>query len=63
MKVFKDVVILLTTIVAVLHEKMRNQRKDWQHKKSTDLADRYGITCVEDKHAEHGAGPKPCKVH
>ena len=34
--------------IAVLHEKMRNQRKDWQHKKSSDLADRYGIICVED---------------
>lgn len=34
--------------IAVLHEKMRNQRKDWQHKKSSELADRYGIICVED---------------
>ena len=34
--------------IALLHEKMRNQRKDWQHKKSSELADRYGIICVED---------------
>lgn len=34
--------------VALIHEKVRNQRKDWQHKKSRELADRWDIICVED---------------
>ena len=34
--------------VALAHEKVRNQRKDWQHKKSRELADNWDIVCVED---------------
>lgn len=34
--------------VALAHEKVRNQRKDWQHKKSRELADKWDIICVED---------------
>lgn len=34
--------------VALAHEKVRNQRKDWQHKKSRELADKWDIVCVED---------------
>lgn len=34
--------------VALAHEKVRNQRKDWQHKKSLELADKWDIICVED---------------
>lgn len=34
--------------VALVHEKIRNQRKDWQHKKSRELADKWDIICVED---------------
>ena len=34
--------------VALVHEKIRNQRKDWQHKKSRELADRWDVVCVED---------------
>ena len=34
--------------VALAHEKARNQRKDWQHKKSRELADKWDIICVED---------------
>lgn len=33
--------------VALAHEKVRNQRKDWQHKKSRELADKWDIVCVE----------------
>ena len=32
----------------VCHEKIRNQRKDFQHKLSTSLAERYDAVCVED---------------
>ena len=34
--------------VAVAYEKVRNQRKDWQHKLSTKLADEHDIICLED---------------
>lgn len=34
--------------VAIAHEKVRNQRKDWQHKRSRELADKWDIICVED---------------
>ena len=34
--------------VALISEKVRNQRKDWQHKKSRELADQWDIVCVED---------------
>ena len=34
--------------VAVCHEKVRNQRKDYLHKLSRDLADRYDVIGVED---------------
>ena len=34
--------------VALAHEKVRNQRKDWQHKKSLELANKWDIICVED---------------
>lgn len=34
--------------VALAHEKVRNQRKDWQHKRSRELADKWDIICVED---------------
>lgn len=33
--------------VALAHEKVKNQRKDWQHKRSRELADRWDIICVE----------------
>ena len=34
--------------VARAHERVRNCRKDWQHKKSTELANEYDYICVED---------------
>lgn len=34
--------------VALAYEKVRNQRSDWQHKKSLELANRWDIICVED---------------
>jgi putative transposase len=34
--------------VAVLHEKVRNQRKDFLHKLSRELADEYDVIGVED---------------
>ena len=34
--------------VALVHEKVRNQRKDWQHKEARKLADKWDIVCVED---------------
>ena len=34
--------------VALRHEKIRNQRKDYLHKLSRDLADRYDVIAVED---------------
>lgn len=33
--------------VARAYEKIRNCRKDWQHKRSTELADRYDLVAVE----------------
>ena len=35
-------------IVAKLHAKIRNQRKDWQHKESRKIVDNWDIVCVED---------------
>ena len=35
-------------IVAKLHTKIRNQRKDWQHKESRKIAANWDIVCVED---------------
>ncbi len=35
-------------IVAKIYAKIRNQRKDWQHKESRKLADKWDIVCVED---------------
>lgn len=34
--------------VAIVYEKVRNQRKDWQHKRSRELADKWDIVCVEN---------------
>lgn len=34
--------------VVRVHEKVANQRLDWVHKLSTQLADKYDIVCVED---------------
>lgn len=34
--------------IALLHEKIRNQRDDWLHKQSTYLANKYDIICIED---------------
>ena len=34
--------------VALVYEKVKNQRKDWQHKRSRELADKWDIICVED---------------
>lgn len=34
--------------LAVAFERVRFQRKDWQHKKSKELADKHDIICVED---------------
>ena len=34
--------------VAKLHEHISNQRKDWIHKLSTELANEYDYICVED---------------
>lgn len=34
--------------IARVHEKVANQRLDWIHKLSTQLADKYDIVCVED---------------
>lgn len=34
--------------VALAYEKVRNQRKDWQHKKSLELSNKWDIICVED---------------
>ena len=33
--------------VARAYEKIRNRRKDWQHKRSTELAERYDLVAVE----------------
>ena len=34
--------------VALVHEKIANQRKDFLHKRSRELADRFDAVCVED---------------
>lgn len=34
--------------VSIAYEKVRNQRKDWQHKKSRSLSEEWDIICVED---------------
>ena len=34
--------------VALCHEKIKNQRKDFQHKLSHGLAEKYDVVCVED---------------
>lgn len=34
--------------VAITHEHVANQRKDWIHKKSKELADKWDYICVED---------------
>ncbi|NSC72778.1 RNA-guided endonuclease InsQ/TnpB family protein, partial [Blautia obeum] len=34
--------------VALCHEKIRNQRKDFQHKLSASLAESFDAVCVED---------------
>ena len=34
--------------VALAHEHIANQRKDWIHKKSKELADKWDYICVED---------------
>lgn len=34
--------------MAVCHQKVKNQRKDFQHKLSRKLADSYDAVCVED---------------
>ena len=42
--------------VALCHEKIRNQRKDFQHKLSTSLAENYDAVCVEDLNLKGMAG-------
>ena len=42
--------------VALCHEKIRNQRKDFQHKLSTGLAENYDAVCVEDLNLKGMAG-------
>ena len=34
--------------VAKIHEKIANSRKDFLHKLSTELANKYDVICVED---------------
>ena len=34
--------------IAKLYEKIRNQRKDYLHKKTFELAEKYSIICIED---------------
>ena len=41
---------------ALCHEKIRNQRKDFQHKLSTSLAESYDAVCVEDLNLKGMAG-------
>ena len=41
--------------VARAYEKVRFQRKDWQHKKSAKLADKYDYICVEDLNLQNMA--------
>ena len=42
--------------VALCHEKIRNQRKDFQHKLSAGLAKNYDAVCVEDLNLKGMAG-------
>ena len=42
--------------VALCHEKIKNQRKDFQHKLSRELAERYDAVCVEDLNLKGMAG-------
>ena len=35
-------------VIAKIHTKIRNQRKDWQHKESRNIADNWDIVSVED---------------
>lgn len=42
--------------VAVAHEHVANQRKDWIHKKSKELADNWDYVCVEDINLRGMAG-------
>ena len=42
--------------VPLCHEKIRNQRKDFQHKLSTSLAESYDAVCVEDLNLKGMAG-------
>lgn len=44
-------------VIAKLYAKIRNQRKDWQHKESRRVADNWDIVCIEDinmKNLSHG---------
>ncbi|MFR1878896.1 MAG: RNA-guided endonuclease InsQ/TnpB family protein [Blautia wexlerae] len=42
--------------VALYHEKIKNQRKDFQHKLSHSLAEDYDAVCVEDLNLKGTAG-------
>ena len=42
--------------VAIAHEYVTNQRKDWIHKKSKELADQWDYICVEDINLRGMAG-------
>lgn len=42
--------------VAIMHEKVANCRKDWLHKQSRELADKWDIICVEDINLRGMAG-------
>ena len=42
--------------VALYHEKIKNQRKDFQHKLSHSLAEDYDAVCVEDLNLKGIAG-------
>ena len=42
--------------VALCHEKIRNQRKDFQHKLSASLAESFDAVCVEDLNLKEMAG-------
>lgn len=42
--------------VAIIHEHVANQRKDWIHKKSKELADKWDYICVEDINLRGMAG-------
>ena len=42
--------------VALCHEKIRNQRKDFQHKLSARLVENYDAVCVEDLNLKGMAG-------